>query len=116
MKRNNVKPKEVIFTISQSSITPIELINNDNQQERQGSNETEASPLRLYFLYGIIVIQLGIFITELITDQFIHSLLILTDAYHHLFNACNAILMVLCFKVSKMICLIKSLKMFVFFL
>ncbi|KAI2811455.1 hypothetical protein BLOT_002631 [Blomia tropicalis] len=103
MKRNNVKPKEVIFTISQSSITPIELINNDNQQERQGSNETEASPLRLYFLYGIIVIQLGIFITELITDQFIHSLLILTDAYHHLFNACNAILMVLCFKISNQV-------------
>ncbi|KAJ6225200.1 hypothetical protein RDWZM_003745 [Blomia tropicalis] len=103
MKRNNVKSKEVIFTISQSSITPIELINNDNQQERQGSNEIEASPLRLYFLYGIIVIQLGIFITELITDQFIHSLLILTDAYHHLFNACNAILMVLCFKISNQV-------------
>ena len=55
---------------------------------------------RLFLLYGIIILQLSIFITELITDQLTHSLLILTDAYHHLFIACNAILLVLCFKVS----------------
>lgn len=59
----------------------------------------ENSP-RLFLLYGIVILQATIFITELITDQFTHSLLILTDSYHHLFNACNAILLIVCYNVS----------------
>lgn len=62
------------------------------------SNSVRSKP-RLFLLYTVIVLQFVIFVTELITDQFLHSLLILTDSYHHLFNTCNGILLVLTFKV-----------------
>lgn len=56
-------------------------------------------PPRLYLLYGIIILQTVIFISEIIIDQMVHSMLILADAYHHLFNSFNAILLVVCYKV-----------------
>lgn len=55
---------------------------------------------RLYLLYGIFILQLTIGVTEVIVDNLTHSVLILTDGYHHLFNACNAFLLVLSFKIS----------------
>lgn len=58
------------------------------------------SPPRLYLLYGIIVLQSFIFVAEVVIDQMLHSVLILADAYHHLFNSFNAILLVVCYKVN----------------
>nr|XP_027201124.1 zinc transporter 1-like [Dermatophagoides pteronyssinus] len=60
-------------------------------------------PPRLYLLYGIIILQTVIFISEIIIDQMVHSMLILADAYHHLFNSFNAILLVVCYKISNQI-------------
>lgn len=56
---------------------------------------------RLYLLYGVIFLQVVIFLTEMIMNQFIHSLLLLADAYHHLFNALNCGLLVVSLKVSE---------------
>lgn len=73
-----------------SSSTAIEIQNQRNS----------GSPPRLYLLYGIIVLQSLIFVAEMVIDQMLHSVMIQADAYHHLFNAFNAILLVVCYKVK----------------
>lgn len=79
-------------TTTTNVIEPTSSVNVPNQFEQR-------PPPRLYLLYGIIILQTVIFISEIIIDQMVHSMLILADAYHHLFNSFNAILLVVCYKV-----------------
>ncbi|KAI7696113.1 hypothetical protein SSS_02330 [Sarcoptes scabiei] len=58
------------------------------------------SSLQIYLLCAVTFIQIIIFLSEMIIDQMVHSVMILTDAYHHLFNTFNAILLVVCYKIS----------------
>lgn len=82
------------------------LIESEDQQiviqstQKPNPSESAQCNSKMVLLYVAILFQLAIFVTEMVVDQFLHSLLVLADAYHHLFNICNGILMVLCFKVG----------------
>lgn len=90
-QQHDVKNSKNIIEPSAVTTTTAQL--NDN------NNDSRRSPPRLYLLYGIIILQTVIFLSEMIIDQMVHSMLILADAYHHLFNSFNAILLVVCYKV-----------------
>lgn len=98
------------FSVSTSSSNKeLELLNVANLDlgsfEAQVTSSGQSGPPkevdspRLYLLYGIVILHMTIFATELLVDFMTHSVLILTDCYHHLFNACNALLLVVSFRV-----------------
>ena len=84
---------------SKNIIEPSAVTTTTTAQLNDNNNDSRRSPPRLYLLYGIIILQTVIFLSEMIIDQMVHSMLILADAYHHLFNSFNAILLVVCYKV-----------------
>ncbi|XP_075590087.1 uncharacterized protein LOC124498080 [Dermatophagoides farinae] len=88
---------------SKNIIEPSAVTTTTTAQLNDNNNDSRRSPPRLYLLYGIIILQTVIFLSEMIIDQMVHSMLILADAYHHLFNSFNAILLVVCYKISNQI-------------
>ena len=91
--------KQHQVTMTDTNLTTGAIITTPEVHLHQSKVVIKENSPRLFLLYGIVILQATIFLTELITDQFTHSLLILTDSYHHLFNTCNAILLIVCYKV-----------------
>ncbi len=55
---------------------------------------------KLVYMYALMSLEGTLLGAELVASQLTHSLIILTDAYHNLYNIISVLLLVISFKVK----------------